>query len=219
MTTLRTAAATLLALLLVLAASGCSGGDSPTQAADPAAAPDSPAEQPEPPAEVPAAPGKVRSTGLPTVMDTGDGAELCLGAVAESYPPQCSGPAITNWDWAEQEGYDEQGSTRWGTFAVTGTWDGTSFTVTDALTGALYDSMVPEPVVLPEPSVSHSVAELEAIAEGLADELPGYQGAFADGEGHVLVDVTYDDGTLQRYVDEAYGAGVVVVNGALVDLE
>jgi hypothetical protein len=212
--------ALMLAPLLLLAVTACTGDDGPASAADPAAAPAAPADtdDPQPPAAVPAAPGEVRSTGLPTVMDTGDGAELCLGAIAESYPPQCGGPAITNWDWSEQEYFDEQGGTRWGTFAVTGTWDGTSFTVTDAITGALYDPMVPEPVVLPEPSVAYGPDELEGISGSLADDLPGYQGSYVDQDGHVLVDVLYDDGSLQEYVDAAYGAGVVVVNGALVDV-
>ena len=216
MTILATA---LAAPLLLIALVACSGDDGSTTAADPAAAPGAPAEAPRPPTSVPAASGEVRSTALPTVMDTGDGAELCLGAIAESYPPQCGGPAITNWDWAAYEYYDEQGDVRWGTFAVTGTWDGTAFTVTDALTGALYDPMMAEPVVLPEPSVTYGDAELQGISDALADELPGYQGSYVDDAGHVLTDVLYDDGTLQAYVDEAYGAGVVVVNGALVDVE
>jgi hypothetical protein len=32
--------------------------------------------------------GLVRTTSLATVLDDGDGAELCVGGVAESYPPQ-----------------------------------------------------------------------------------------------------------------------------------
>jgi len=155
-------------------------------------------------------------------MDTGDGAELCLGAVAESYPPQCGGPAITNWDWDSEslQGIlDEQGDIRWGTFAVTGTWDGTAFTVTDAIPGPLYDPMPEEPVVLPDPSVDYSQSELDDISTSLDEELPGYQGSYADQEGHVLVDVLYDDGSIQDYVDAAYGDGVVVVIGGLVDVD
>lgn len=209
----------VLLVVIALSVSGCSGDDGSGSATDPAA-PGAPAVAPQPPVAVPAAPGRVRSTQLPTVMDAGSGVELCLGAIAESYPPQCGGPAIPNWDWAAYDGtYDQQGDIRWGTYAVTGTWDGTSFTVTDAITGALYDPMMPEPVVLPEPSVAYSQTELEDISRALADDLPGYQGSYPDDEGHVRADVTYDDGSLQAYVDEAYGAGVVVLNGALADLE
>lgn len=209
--------AVLLVLALALALTACSGHDGPATASDPDAQ-GGPGDAPLPPAAVPAAPGSVRSTGLPTVIDTGASARLCLGAIAESYPPQCDGPTISNWDWADQQGYfEQQGDVRWGTFAVTGTWDGTSFTVTDAITGALYDPMMPEPVVLPEPSVGYSGSELEDISRALGKDLPGYQGSFADQEGHVLADVIYDDDSLQDYVDAAYGGGVVIVNGALVD--
>ncbi|MGI9606477.1 MAG: hypothetical protein ACR2P0_10100 [Acidimicrobiales bacterium] len=40
-----------------------------------------------------------------TIIDSGDGPELCLGGVAESRPPQCSGPVADNLvmseNWAE----------------------------------------------------------------------------------------------------------------------
>ena len=214
-------------LLLTLAASlsACSDDDGPATASDPASDPagapasDAPtSESPTAPTAVPAAPGPVRSRTLATVMDAGDGAELCLGAIAESYPPQCGGPAIPNWRWADHAGtFDQQGKTRWATYAVTGTWDGTAFTVTDAISGALYDPMPEEPTDLPAPATEHTQAELDDIATTVGSELPGAGGAYADDAGHVLVDVTYDDGTLQEYVDATYGAGVVVVSGQLVD--
>jgi hypothetical protein len=200
------------ALLITLVA--CGQDDGPTVAADP---PDTQREV-TPPSTVPAAPGPVHSRSLPTVMGTGDGPELCLGAIAESYPPQCSGPPIVGWDWAARApGFDKQGATRWGTFAVTGTWDGTTFTVQDAIPAALYDPAMPSPVELPTPSVELEPAALQALASRVHEELPGVLSTTPDQAGHVLVDVVYDDGTLQTYADAAYGAGVVVVNGALLD--
>ena len=187
----------------------CGGDDPADTASDPAGRPGL-----ERPTEVPAASGQVRSANLATVMDTGS-VELCLGPVAESYPPQCGGPAITNWDWSEHRGmFEQQGEVRWGTFAVTGTWDGTSFTVDEAVPGALYDPMFEEPTPLPEPAKDYTDAELEAMAQDLGD-LPGAQGAYAD-DGHVLVDVTYDDGSIQDWADQEYGDDVVVVTSALV---
>jgi hypothetical protein len=205
------------AVLLVVLAPGlaaCGGDDGPTTAQDPAGSQPSAAV----PTAVPAAPGAVRARSLPTVMDTGAGPELCLGAIAESYPPQCGGPAVVGWDWRDQApDFEQQGDVRWGTFAVTGTWDGTTFTVTEAVPGALYDPAPEEPVELPTPGRAYSPAELEEIATEVGEVLPGAQGAYADQEGHVLVDVTYDDGSLQDYADARWGAGVVVVGGALVD--
>ncbi len=211
-----TLTALLLALTLSVAACGSEGDD---VASDPGG---SGPDAPQPPAAVPAAPGEVRSVNLVTVMDTDTGedrVELCLGAVAESYPPQCGGPAITNWSWDAfgQDMDDEQGTVRWGTYAVTGGWDGNAFTVSETVPGALYDPMIPTPVELPTPSVDHADDELQAIAENLM-ELPGALGTHYD-DGRVFLDVTYDDGTYQDYADQAYGDGVVVVSGALVDVE
>lgn len=208
---------TLLAALtaLVLAGSACSGDeDSDDVARDPA--PTASTSSGPPAAAVPD--GPVRTVDLATVMDTGS-PELCLGPIAESYPPQCGGPALLDWDWAEHEGtYDQQGDIRWGTYALTGTWDGTSFTASDAVPGALYDPAMPTPSPTPTPATAYDAAELEQVATELQDA-PGVLGAYGGegSEGHVLVDVIYDDGTLQEWADTTYGAGVVLVGAALVD--
>ena len=41
--------------------------------------------------------------------------------------------------------------------------------------------------------------------------------SFAEN-GYLWATVTYDDGTIQSYLDEVYGPGVVVVQSALRDL-
>ena len=62
-----------------------------------------------------------------------------------------------------------------------------------------------------------SKAELVAIQDGLADTLPGYQSSWLSGEGHLVVDVVYDDGSLQDWLDSEHGKDVVVLNSLLVD--
>ena len=211
MRTLLAAAALVLAAPLL---ASC-GDDGDTTATDPGAHGDpAPAEMP---AEIPAARGAVHTSGIATVMDTGEGSpELCLGPIAESWPPQCGGPAIDGWDWADHDGvFERQQQIRWGAFWVAGTWDGTTFTYRDAVPAALYDPMPAEQVTHPAPAVEHTQAELEGIAEEVGD-LPGAQGAYADA-GHVLVDVVYDDGSLQAWVDDTYGKDVVIVRPALLD--
>ncbi|MEJ7832145.1 MAG: hypothetical protein WKF79_04470 [Nocardioides sp.] len=204
----------LAALALAFPLLVACGSEDGTTAEDPAGSP-SPPSKSERPTEVPAADGTVRSANLATVMDTGS-PELCLGPIAESYPPQCGGPAITNWDWASQQGvFEQQGDVRWGTFAVTGTWDGTAFTVEEAIPGALYDPAPVDPTEPPAPSEDYSQAELEQISLD-SGSLPGAQATYAT-DGHVLVDVLYDDGSIQAWADEEYGADVVVVTSALVD--
>ena len=203
----------LVLLGLVGAASACAS-DGPVTASDPGSRPS--ATGPSATA-VPAAPGRVRTRTLVTVMDTG-APEVCLGAVAESYPPQCRGPELIGWKWADHHGtFDRSGTTRWGVFALTGTWDGTSFTLEDAVAGAVYDPLPEEPAELPAPAADHTAQELADIAGEVGLALPGAQGAYADEHGHVLVDVVYDDGTLQDQMDAEYGVGVVVLSSQLVD--
>jgi hypothetical protein len=70
--------------------------------------------------------------GSGTVLDDGSGPQLCLGGVAESYPPQCSGIALAGWDWDAVDGEESAAGTAWGEFHVVGTYDGETFTVARA---------------------------------------------------------------------------------------
>lgn len=77
--------------------------------------------------------GPQRLEANTTVLESGEhGPELCLGGVADSYPPQCGGVPIANWDWDLVEGEESASGTTWGSFHVVGTYDGTIFTVSDA---------------------------------------------------------------------------------------
>ena len=174
-------------------------------------------------AGAPAAPvplGRVTTHELATVISDAKrpAPELCLGPVAESYPPMCSGLPLVGWDWDTTGGaFESQGRTRWGSFAVTGTFDGTTMTVTSAVPAALYDAAAqPEPTP-PTPAASSSHSDFESLASDLMTQLPGALNASADPT-HVLADVVYDDGSIQQWADATYGAGVVVVHSALVDV-
>ena len=111
-------------------ATACST-EAETRAVDPSAPSDAAAgaSSGEPPTPVPD--GEVRTQGLVMVLDDGDGPEMCLGGVAESYPPQCGGPALADFAWGDV-GSEEASGVRWGQYALTGTYDGTTFTVSDA---------------------------------------------------------------------------------------
>ena len=202
----------LTAAAAALLLSAC-GSDAETTATDPAG--DTPAS-PAAPAAVPAAPGAVATRDLALVRD--DGAPvLCLGPVAESDPPQCSGPELVGWSWRDHRPmFERSGGVTWGSFAVTGTFDGTAFTVQSAVPAALYDAMVQEPVTHPAPAVAHTEDELAEIQDAVGQALPGVQSTSSDGE-RVLVEVTYDDGSLQDWADSTYGKDVVVVTPLLVD--
>ena len=83
-----------LAALLLVAACGTDDGGRATDPAGspPTASPTSPSAGAIPPAD-----GEVVTRTLATVMDTGS-PELCLGPVAESYPPQCRGIPLRGWN-------------------------------------------------------------------------------------------------------------------------
>ena len=201
--------------LLLLAAAllwlpACSGDDTEV-AADPADG--SSASTPADLAPL-AAPGPVRTRDLVVVMDTGDGAEMCLGPVAESYPPQCSGPRLEGWSWRGQGGVEKVGPVRWGSYALSGTWDGEVLAVTDAVPAALYspprDEQDPPPPLRQRDETS--VTEIAREVSGL----PQVAGAYVE-DAQVVAEVAYDDGTLQRSLDEEYGANTVRVLAQLVD--
>ena len=63
------------------------------------------------------------------------GPQMCQVQL-ESYPPQCGGPDLVGWDWAQVDGEESARGTTWGTFRVTGTWDGdaTALTLTEPAT-------------------------------------------------------------------------------------
>jgi hypothetical protein len=127
------------------------------------------------PTEVPAAVGEVRTSGPVTVLDDGSGPELCLGAVATSYPPQCGGPPITNWRWADHPGdFESSGGVRWGGFAVTGEFDGTHMTATDVVSED--EAEVPDypetdlTSPCPEPEGGWGVLDPDLTTEAAQDE-------------------------------------------------
>jgi hypothetical protein len=270
---------------------------------------DVPAERPT---AVPAADGEVRTRYGGTVLDDGDGPQLCLGAVAASYPPQCEGLPLNGWTWDDVPvEYENASGVRFGTFVVTGTFDGTTLTVTDVAGPEAADPQPPHPDFgspCPEPEggwrvldpglttertlaqtinaaerrddyslawvdqsinpaqerfeagegglelellmndpellilniqVTGDVAAAEAearetwggslcVSKGRSTErerqriqeelntLPGMVSSSGGGvEGVVELDVVYDDGSLQKWADAEYGAGLVEVSSAL----
>ena len=198
----------LLAVAPLLLLAACGGTDAVARDGS------SPSDPDAPPAL--ALPADVRTANLAMVMDTGKGRpQVCLGPIAESYPPQCGGPVLLGWRWKDHPEHDRQGRIRWGSFMITGSWDGTRLRAVDAIPAALYDPMYEEPTTPPDPEPPVPREELERIAEELQDVLPGVQGTYA-AETYVLADVFYDDGSLQAWADETYGDHVVVLTAAMV---
>ncbi len=109
-------------LLSALAAGGCGSGEPGAVSGD--------ADLP-PVTSIQIDPAQVLE-GSGTVLEDAKGPQLCLGGVAESYPPQCGGIPLVGWDWNAVEGEESASGTTWGDFRVVGTYDGEVFTLSDA---------------------------------------------------------------------------------------
>lgn len=179
-----------LALAALLLVAAC-GSETTTGSEGPAS---SPSDQDRPPMPTSVNPPKTPVTGIGTVMDTGR-PELCLGPVAESYPPQCSGIPLQDWDWARQRGqFEHQGDIRWGGFVVTGTYDGKTMLVTKVVSSELYEVPAdpgaeedPFATPCPEPDAGWGIVDGAKADETAmqaaftrAAELDGYGGAWMD---------------------------------------
>lgn len=167
-----------------------------------------------------AADGEVIGQG--TVLQLADAApQFCLGAIAESYPPQCSGPEVVGWDWEAIQGSELSGDVTWGSYAVQGTWDGTRFTVTaPPILLALYDPIrIDDPQRDPANAGTTSEQKLRTIQDELSAgplRTNSLQPLMTWIEnGYLFVTYIYDDGDIQRYLENKYGADVVLVRPAL----
>lgn len=160
-------------LLLLLA--GCAEAGQPTPAG---AGPD----------------GQIYQVRATVLQAPGTGPQLC-NAVADSYPPQCGGPEVIGWDWDAVEAETASGTT-WGSYLLTGSWDGERFTLTGPAEpddGSLprdaaepdFTSLCPAPNgggwAPLDPAIT-TQAGLEA-AFALAAEDPGYAGGWIDQPG------------------------------------
>ena len=200
------------AVVLALALTGCGQGGQPAGAGG-----HGPAEAPTTDA---AAPGEVRGQGT-VLQKEGEPAILCLGPIMESFPIQCEGPEITEWDWSSVEGFESVSGVTWGSYAVQGTWDGTAFTPTQPpIMLALYDPVREvDPATQPENTGDASEDELLEVQERLGnDEFVEVLTSWPEN-GYLFVSVVYDDGSIQRYVDATYGADLVQVRSALREVQ
>ena len=94
---------------------------------DTSSRPGSPSTSPASASSSAAAAPELVGTGT-VLQEPGRRAVLCLGGVAESLPPQCSGLPITDWDWREVVGEERAGGAIFGDYVVAGTYDGERFT-------------------------------------------------------------------------------------------
>ena len=199
-----------LVLSLAVAAGGCAsptaGSSGPKSGTEPVVKTDAPAS------------GEVRGQGTVLQLE-GEEPQFCLGSVQESYPPQCSGPELVGWDWATADGDESVGGVTWGTYAVTGTWDGQRMTVSGQVMLALYDPMpIVDPLLDPAAAGESTEADLAIVQDELVDYSPATVQSSYTQNGYLFVQVVYDDGSFQKWADFQFGPDVVAVRSALQEL-
>jgi hypothetical protein len=110
----------------VLFLAACGGGDPNTAGGDPSTAPgESSSAKSEP------APSRLYEVNATVLEDRSHGPMLCLSGILESLPPQCGNVPIANWDWQAVRGEERLGKTTWGDYHLVGSYDGTTFTLTE----------------------------------------------------------------------------------------
>lgn len=148
---------------------------------------------------------------LVTVIDSGDGPELCIGGVATSLPPQCSGPVAAGLD---MEGWSEElNGVRWGDRSVVVTWppiDGVVTVVADS-------PLIPWDVEFPPEALPAECRDVQTAAgTGAINDYANSLGARNGGlylasDGTLVLQVVGDPAPHRAALEEFGGACVVEV--------
>lgn len=167
-----------------------------------------------------------RYHGSLTVLESSThGPELC-GFILESFPPQGRGVPVQGWDWTAVDGAESASGTTWGTWHLTGTFDGEVFTLTEP----------PGPSVEPDDERSNetekcrsrvgteterrlAAVQQEVTAIDVRAVLGGVQYVYTDsGRGVVAAVVWFADEDAIRFAEERWG-GLVELRPLLEPVE
>jgi hypothetical protein len=163
--------------------------------------------------------------------DRNHGPMLCLGAILTSLPPQCGDVPLTGWDWKQVDGEKRQGETIWGDYHVVGTFDGTSFTVTEVEKPKADKSYEGDPIETPcpEPEGGWRPDDAEQLSEGdqfaamdLAQSQPDFAGLWVDyiDDEAAEAGAYANPDTDPQALEAGLGPGNIILNAAFTgDLE
>lgn len=159
---------------------------------------------------MPSATGPVLAVG--TVLDAGT--PMLCWMVLTSLPPQCGGPVVIGWDWTTVP-HEEASGVRWTeTVALQATYDATAQTVTPTQPPLDLAAITMPAREIPEGDLD------EATIAALQEDLVTIDRADVLGNGGergtMVLEVVYDDGSIQEAVDAIYGEGVVHVESWFV---
>ena len=167
-------------------------------------------------AELPTPPATPPLLAIGTVLEADSGPNagvpmLCF-MVLTSLPPQCGGPQVLGWDWSSVE-HETLNGVRWTPdLALRVTYDAAAGTLTPLEVLDLAALSLPAPET---PSGTLDPAAVEAVqADIVTLKRPDVMGG-GGGDGIVVLEVVYDDGSIQAALDEIYGPGAVHVTSWL----
>lgn len=157
--------------------------------------------------------GQVYEGSFTVLQAAGQSPMLCH-AIQESFPPQCAGLPVSGWDWDAVEGEETANGTSWGSWHVTGTYDGERFHLTDppgpARQGGEDEDNSDFSPACEEPDVvdgAHGIAEWEAMSQDYGPfEIPDLVAAWVsdpagEWDGAFVASVVVLPGAGQRAVD------------------
>jgi hypothetical protein len=134
--------------------------------------------------------------------DASHGPQMC-GSIMLSHPPQCSGPDLVGWSWADLK-HESVDQSRWGSYLITGRFDGTKLTVAEvAEPGPRKAKPAPaergDRTPCPEPpggwrpiDLAKTTDAAMQAANALAQRSPDYAGLWID-QGHHVTEATAND--------------------------
>ncbi|TIC84380.1 hypothetical protein [Nocardioides sp. GY 10127] len=169
------------------------------------------------PTSVPSTTKTLMTRDVVLVLDDGSGAEACLGPIAQTVPPQCTGTPLDGFSFADEKkaSWVKRGGVTYGQFELVGTWDGETFTVRTATPAADYDG--PSVAVsTPAPPLRRLTDDQLAAISQEVSGVPGVTGSYVGEDSQVVATTPWDDGSIQEYCNVAYGTNTVQVVSVLV---
>jgi hypothetical protein len=131
----------------------------------------------------------------------------------------CAGPAIEGWNWNSVAGSKTVGTVTYGDYQLEGTWDGKTFTLGQTPPRALGLNEYVQGPRDPRRDAANRGAGTPDQLKKIRNELsrvsdPTMLYAVTEN-GYVFLTVIYDDGKLQKKMDQVYGPKIVAVESAL----
>jgi hypothetical protein len=137
-----------------------------------------------------------------TVLENAEhGPALCLGVSTAIYPPSCGTVPAEPWSWDDVPDVSTEGETTWAEVDVVGTFDGTSFAVTEPPAAATDETRAATATEIPDlsPLCEAEVADPSKLADtdfiavsGAADGLDGVAATWLSNAEQGLAEQTFN---------------------------